>query len=186
MTSKDKRPSPPGYLLLWILVIASLVLNLVTLRQLVLARRAARQAVADATATVANLQELQITHSVIIDQDVPIDVVVPLDETVSIPINTTIPVDTVVTVPVEAGVLGTFPVEIPILATIPVDLEVDVPLEQNLIIQTDVPLHLEIPIEIDIAETPLRDSLAAARIALERIAAQLDRPLLPIPLGNTE
>jgi hypothetical protein len=173
---ENKHDWPQGYLVLWILIVVLLLINLVTLRQLVLVRQ-----IAD---IVADLQTMQFTHTVLIDQEVPVYAETPLNETITVPINTTLPVDTVVTVPVDAGLLGSFDVDIPINAAIPVDLEVDVPIQQTFTIQTDIPLYLEVPVEINVADTPLHDSLGEVNAALLRIADELGRPLLPIPFGG--
>jgi hypothetical protein len=181
---KEQRNWPSGYLILWILVIVLLLVNLVTLRQLVLVRRVAREAAANAADIVADLQTTHFTYTVLIDQDVPIYAETPLNATITVPIRATLPVDTIVTVPVDAGLLGAFDIDIPINAAIPIDLEVDVPINQTFTIQTDIPLYLEVPVEIDVAETPLNESLGDVHAALTQIADELGRPLLPIPFGG--
>jgi hypothetical protein len=181
---KEQRNWPSGYLILWILVIVLLLVNLVTLRQLVLVRRVAHEAAANAADIVADLQTTHFTYTVLIDQDVPIYAETPLNATITVPIRATLPVDTIVTVPVDAGLLGAFDIDIPINAAIPIDLEVDVPINQTFTIQTDIPLYLEVPVEIDVAETPLNESLGDVHAALTQIADELGRPLLPIPFGG--
>jgi hypothetical protein len=181
---KDQRDWPLGYLILWILVVVLLIVNLLTLRQLVMVRRVARQAASDAAGMAADLQTMQFTYTVLIDQDVPIYTEAPLSETVTVPITTTLPVDVIVTVPVDAGLLGSFDLDIPINTTVPIDLEVDVPIDQTFTIQTDIPLYLEVPVAIDVAETPLHDSLGEVQSALSQIADELGKPLVPLPFGG--
>lgn len=186
-TEKKPRDLPPGYLILWVLVIVMMLVSLLTLRQLVMVRRVAGQAAADAARMVSELQTTRFTYTVVIDQEVPVYAETPLNETITVPIETTLPVDVIVTVPVDAGLLGSFDIDVPINTTIPIELEVAVPINQTFVIQADIPLYLEIPVEIDVAEMPLYDSLGQVHEALSLIADELGTPILPIPsVGNDE
>lgn len=177
--SSDKSPetarrSFPGYLLLWLLVILSLLLNLLMLAQFVRLQRTAQEALAQTSAMLADLQSQTITLTIPIHETVVIDTDLPIDETITVPIRTEVPVATSVTVPVDAGVLGEIPVTIPIRTTIPVNLSTEVPIDQTFAIHTPVTLDMEIPVEIVVADTPLYDTLETARQTLDGVTAQLE------------
>ncbi len=173
--------SPFAYLLLWVLVVVSLLLNVVTLRIMLLSREASRQAVADAIAVIDDLQSKTFAHTVVIDQSLAIETDLPLDETIPVTIDQVLPVDTVVTVSVDAGVLGVIPLEIPIRTRIPINLTQDVVIDQTFHIETAIPVHLEVPINLSVAETPFYDTLEDLQLRLEALQDQLNKPLLPIP-----
>src|SRR5687768_18400465 len=75
---------PPGYLLLWIVALISLVINVVMLRQLLLARRIALESVRDSIAVVDNLQNQVVNYTVVIDQNVSINDDVAIKECIGI------------------------------------------------------------------------------------------------------
>lgn len=156
------------YILLWLLVIASLGLNAVLVAGLLRLQRQARVEVAAAAALVEAIEVEDVTLPVRVDETLVFSTTIPFADTFSVPINTTIPVDTeiafdeTITVPIEATipvdtrvqvrvpVLGN--VTIPIVADIPVDLDVDVP------IQRDIPVEMDIPVDL-VVEVPVQSNV---------------------------
>jgi sporulation-control protein spo0M len=165
---------------LWVLVAALMVSNVVMMLQLNAARKIAQRFVTDLVGIVAALEELEIQQTIVVDEELPIHAEVPIDESIAVPLQATIPIDTVVTIGVNAGILGTIPLSIPIQADVPVDFELELPFQKTVEFDTSVPVYLELPIAVSLADSPIMRDLAAARRALEEIAALLARPLLPM------
>ena len=177
-----RTPSWPfGYLLLWLLTALSLLLNAVMLRQILIARSVARQAVSDAAAIVENLKGQTITYTVAVDDTLAIETDLPIDETIPVTIEQTIPVDVVVTVPVNAGLFGRINLEVPIQTNIPVNLQQDIEIDQTFHVDTVVPINLAIPVEIRVRDTPFAVLLDDFAGRLERLESSLSTPLVPIP-----
>jgi hypothetical protein len=171
---------PLALVILAILVIISLTLNILTIATLLWVRDIALEEVAEARALVASIRRTTLSHTVEINETIPIKTSVPFEEQVLVPVNTTIPINTTVIVPIDAGPLGTFDIDIPIRAAIPVNLEVAVPIKETIEIDTTVPVDLEIPIEITISETSLAEHLDERDKALDRI-----EQLLMDPFGDS-
>ncbi len=172
---------PFGYLLLWLLTTLSLLLNAVMLRQMLIARSIARQAVSDATAIVENLKEQTITYTIVVDDTLAIETDLPVDETIPVTIEQTIPVDVVVTVPVNAGLFGRINLDVPIQTSIPVNLRQDIEIDQTFHVDTAVPINLAIPVEIRVRDTPFAVLLDDFAGRLGRLESSLNAPLVPIP-----
>jgi hypothetical protein len=168
-----------SYLVLWIVTIGSLLLNLVILRRLENARQLGRQAVLDAVAVIADIQTKTFSQTIVVDRTLEIDTDMPVNETIPVSINETIPVNTTVTVPVDAGPLGTFPLDIPIATSIPIDLDVDIVIDRTFHVNAAVPVYFEVPVVIAVEDTPLHDTLSDMQIRLEALAVQLDQPIVP-------
>lgn len=163
----------PGTLLLWILVLISLLLNAILFNQLLTLKRAAQQLALDASAAVGELQGKTFAFNVPIDETIIIETDLPVQETLTVPIVTELPINTVVTVSVDAGILGTIPLRIPISTTVPVDIEVDIPLDTSFAVRAPVEVQMDVPIEVVVADEPLYDDLSQVRERLDEVAAQL-------------
>lgn len=175
---------PPGYLLLWIVTLISVILNIVIIRQLLLARRVALQSVQDSIAVIDGLQHQVITYNVDIDQEIPLNLDVPIDMIVPIHIVDDFPIETNVIVSVPAGPLGTLPINVPISTTIPIDRTIDIPIQQTFTLDTSVPINFSVPIVVAIEETPLFATLEETKARLILLEQSLTEPLLPIPGFN--
>jgi hypothetical protein len=175
------RPWPFGYLLLWLITILSLLMNAITLRQIVAARQAARQAIGDAIAVLEGFQGQSLSYTVVVDEILIIDTDVPLDETIPVSIDEVMPVDTVVTVTVDGGILGPIPLNIPLQTNVPVDLDFNVPVNQSFHIAAAVPVYFEVPVQLSVGETSLYGTLEEAKLRLLGLSERLDAPLLPLP-----
>jgi hypothetical protein len=175
------RPWPFGYLLLWLIAILSLLMNAITLHQIVAARQAARQAIGDAVAVLEGFQRQSLSYTVVVDEILIIDTDVPLDETIPVSIDEIMPVDTIVTVTVDGGILGPIPLKIPIQTDVPVDLDFDVPVNQSFRIAAAVPVYFEVPVRLSVGETSLYGTLEEAKLRLLGLSERLDTPLLPLP-----
>lgn len=177
----DDRDIPYGYIALWVIVILSLLLNVLMLRQVLLARQIARQSVSDAVELIGTLRSQTISYNVVVDEELLIDTDMPVNETIPVVIDQTIPIDMVVTVPVDTVLFGTIDLDVPINADIPVYLEQPITIDQTFRITTTVPVFFEVPIEVKIENTPAADLLTDLQDRLRRLEASLSAPLIPIP-----
>jgi hypothetical protein len=168
-----------GYLIalivLTVLTLLSLTLNGAVIYGLLQAQRIALGAVSDARAIVSSIGDVTISYTVEVDQEIPVAASVPFYEEVIVPVNTVLPVDTIVVIPIDLGVTS-YDLEVPINTIIPVDLEIAVPISKTIEVVTTVPLDVDVPIEIPLADTPLADYLEELDAALTRMEARLKRP----------
>ncbi len=184
---REERPSSPpggqptGYLLLWVLTLVSLLVNALLVRQMMLARQTAQQAVEDAIVVIDGLQNQTYTHTVVIDEALKVQADVPVNTTIPVTVDQEIPIDTTVNVPVQTALFGTINLDVPIKTTIPINLEQDVVIDQTFAIDTAVPLYLEVPIELVVADTPFAETLMQIRDRLAEAEDNLNEPLIPIP-----
>ena len=177
-----------GYVVLAVfltaLTLVSLGLSGVTLYGLVRARQIALDAVADARAILEGMGDDTFSYTLVVDQEIPIAASVALSERFRVPIQTTLPISTIVTIPIDAGLLGTFDVDVPVQALIPVDIEVVVPLSETVDIATTVLLNTAVPIEIPISDTPLSSYLKETDAALESAELKLSQLDIQADLGE--
>ncbi len=180
---KDREPRqwPFGYLALWLLVTLSMLFNVVLFRQMLNARDAAGQAVADSIAVIENLQTQSFSTTIVVDETMIIDTDTPLNETIPITVDQVLPVDTVVSVPVDAGIFGEIVLDVPIQTEIPVKFEQDVVIDQAFHIYTAIPVYFEVPITLEIADTPFYDTLDDIKARLQKLEDTLVQPLIPLP-----
>lgn len=188
---QPEAPSPPpapqrpfGYIVLWLLVAISLLLNAYLISQMLLMRHTAQQAVADAIAVVDNAQDITYSDTVVVDQSVAIQVDLPVDETIPVVIDQDIDIDTVVEVPVDTRLFGTITLDVPIRTTIPVHVEQDIVIDQTFPIDTAVPIYLELPISLSVADTELETAFEDLEIRLTEINDDLNAPLIANPFAQ--
>ena len=180
---RSSNPLPPGYLALWGIALLSLLLNTILIRQLVLARQVALQALQDSIAVIGNLETKVIDYNVDIHQNMPINADIPINETVPIRINDDFPLETTVTVSVPAGPLGNIPVKVPVSTTIPIDKTIEIGIDQTFTLSTTIPVDLQVPIQLSVQNTGLAATLEETRARLILLEAELNRPLIPF-LGS--
>ncbi|MBN1313679.1 MAG: hypothetical protein JXB30_19910 [Anaerolineae bacterium] len=177
---------PPGYIVLWLVTILSLVLNVLILRQVAFAKQAAQQAIDDAIVTVGNLQDAAFTYTAVIEDTIPINADLGLSESIPVPVDENLPLDATISVPVEIGPFGTYTVTLPVSGTVPVRTTLHIVIDQPLHVSTTIPVNLEVPIEVAVKDTPLKATLDDVIVRLEALAAQLDRPLLSFGRSEPE
>ncbi len=169
-----------GYLValivLTVLTLLSLTLNGLVIVGLLRARQIVLDTVTEARAIVAGIGDDTFSYTFEVDQDVPIAASIPFNEEVTVPIRTTFPISTVVVIPINAGPLGTFDIDVPIRTVIPIDLDVAVPVSRTVDIVATVPLNVDVPIEIPIADTPLVGYLEELDAALAQVEVRLRQP----------
>lgn len=169
---------PPGYLLLWILTTASLLINVVLLWMALQARDLARNAILDAVAVLDSLQEESLAYTVRIEDTLIIETDLPVDETIPVIIDQTLPINTPVTVVFDVPLLGEQPVTAPVIAEVPIYFEQDVRINQPFHVRAAVPLELNIPIELNVSDLGLDSTIEETQARLTSLADLLDTPLI--------
>jgi len=144
------------------LVILSLLLNCLILWQLQNARLALQEALEGAIEGVSDLRQERIEYELAIDQEIPLQADIVLSQPLEVPINTTLRISTTFETSVTLTLQG---LEMPIEVAVPVNLEVplrtQVPVDVGQFpISTTMTLHTQLPIVVEISETPLADYLS--------------------------
>lgn len=161
---------------LGVLTLISLALNIANALWSLYTRQITLSVLAGARTTVAAIGDETLSYTFEVNREIPIAASVPISKSVIVPIRATIPVSTVVIIPVNAGILGTFDLDVPIRTMIPINLDVTVPISETVEIATTVPVDLDVPIRIPIAETPLAGYLENLDAALVQVEKRLKNP----------
>lgn len=157
---------------LWVLVIILLVLNLILLDILNMARLAAIDSLSKIEATLDSLANEVIVYNFEIDQAVPMKADIPINRTIEIPLNTRVPIDQVLTLPLQTPA-GEILLDVPVQTEVPINMVVPVDFDQTISVDTVVQLKTTLPVEIEIAKTPLAAYLKQARSDLAQIKRRL-------------
>jgi hypothetical protein len=182
-----KLPWPPGYLLLWVIALASVTMNVIVLRQIVLAREAAQQSIDDAIAILGDLQESTFTYTFPVDDTLLIETEVPIHETVPVPIHEVVEVRTAATVTLlDIPGIGPITHSVPVAADVPIDEEFEFEIDEVFPISVPVDIDFDVPIAVALADTPLYDTLGVTIARLEALSQLLGEPLVPNPLSDSE
>lgn len=178
-------PWPPGYILLWLITLASVTINVILLRQTLLARSIALNSVRESITALERLQTTVINYEIQIDQTLPVKTDVPIDMTVPIRIQDDFEINTSVTASIPAGPLGTLPVRIPISTTVPIDKTFNIEIDQVLTIDTVIPVKFNVPLSFSIQEFGLVPVIEETIARLRLLEQSLNSPLIPF-LGDTD
>lgn len=169
------------YVIILVLLVV-LMLLLLTSSALALAgvlwlREIALTSVASARTAIPDIGEETFSYTLEVEQEIPVAASIPINENITVPVHTTVPISTVLTVPIDAGLLGTFDINVPVQTIIPVDIEFSVPIRKTISFSTTVNLDVDVPIEIPLAETQLPHYIEQLDTALERLERELEDPL---------
>jgi hypothetical protein len=176
-------PWPPGYILLWILTMASVVINVILLRQILLARQIALASVRESIHVLENLQTQVINYEVQIDETLPIKTDVPINMTVPITIRDDFEINTSVTASIPAGPLGSIPVRVPVSTTVPIDKTFNIEIDQVLTIDTTIPVKFNVPLSFSVEQLGLFATIEETKARLQLLEQSLSSPLLPFLPG---
>jgi hypothetical protein len=157
---------------LWGLVIILLVLNLILLDSLNLARLTAIETLSEVETMLDSLANEVIVYNVEVNQAVPVKVDVPFNRRMEIPLNTVVPIDQELSVPFQTPA-GEVMLSVPVKTEVPIDTVVPVDFNQTISVDTVVQLKTTLPVEIDIAQTPLAGYLNQAKLDLARLRSHL-------------
>lgn len=157
---------------LWGLVIILLILNLILLDALNLTRLTAIETLSKVEMTLDSLANEVIVYNIEVSQAVPMKADVPLNRTIEIPLNTVIPIDQVLTVPFQTPA-GEVMLDVPVKTNVPIDIVAPVSFNQTINVDTVVQLNTTLPVEIDIAQTPLAGHLIETKMDIARLRSRL-------------
>jgi len=156
-------------------VILSLLLNWLILWQLQNARLALGDALAAAAEGLSDLAQERIEYEFTIEQEIPVATSVLLTQPLQVPVSTTLPLSTTLEASANLTLQG---MQVPLQVAIPVDLRV--PLETQVLvdvgalpISTTVAFRTQVPVVIEISETPLADYLSRLQQQLILLRAGL-------------
>jgi hypothetical protein len=165
--------------ILWALVIILLILNLALLVVLNQARLTALETLTKVETTLSKLAQEVIVYDIEVNQPVPMAADIPFRRKMEIPLKTTIPIDQELTFPLQTPA-GEIILDVPIKTDFPVDIVVPVDFNEVIPVDTTVQLNTTIPVEIDIARTPLVDYLREASGDLSRLRNRLGTGNQPV------
>ncbi|MCC6904383.1 MAG: hypothetical protein IT326_00975 [Anaerolineae bacterium] len=157
----------------WALLIVSLVLNLVIIQQLLLARQVARQGVSDAIAVLEGFRGQVFEYTFVVDNTIALDTELPVRVTIPVRLRQDIDIDTTVTVPVNTRLFGVIDLDVPIKTTIPIDLTANVDIDEVFPVNAAVPVYIEQPVSIAVADTPLSGTISEVQQRLIALEASL-------------
>ncbi len=159
-----------SYILLWVIAVTSLTLNVFIVSALLAVRQQAGEAFLSAAGMVGDLKAGRFDYTVNVDEDLPVEATVPINFNVQVPISETIPISTTVSVPIQFPLIGTRTINVPISARVPISLTVEVPIKQTVPIAATIPVEFDVPISIELADTPLAQSLDEVELILLGLA----------------
>lgn len=160
---------------LWISVFILLILNLALLFGLNLVRLTAVEVLSKIENNLDSLANEVIVYNIEVNQAVPIKADVPFNQTMEIPINTVIPIDQTMTLPFQTG-NGEIEIDMPVKTDFPVDMVVPVQFNEAISVDTVVQLNTTVPVEINIAQTPLFSYLQEAKQNVAQLRSRLALP----------
>lgn len=161
---------------LWAAVIILLLLNLGLLIGLNMARLAAVEALGKVETMLDQLATEVVVYDVPINQSVPMRADVPFNQTMNIPLDTVISLDQTLSVP-----FGGTNIDLPIQTEVPIKTVVPVTLNEIIKVDTAVQLNTTIPVEVEVARTPLLGYLNQARFDIARVKSRLAFGSEPLP-----
>lgn len=159
-----------SYILLWVIAVTSLTLNVFIVSALLAVKQQAGEAFLGAAGMVGDLKASRFDYTVNVDEELPVEASVPIDFMVQVPISETIPISTTVSVPIQFPIIGTRTITVPISTRVPISLTVEVPIKQNIPFAATIPVQFEVPISIELADTPLAQSLDEVELILLGLA----------------
>jgi len=159
-------------------------MNVVLLRQAIRWRQTANLIIDEAVAVLEGLERQSFTHTIVIDDDIAVQTDLPVNQTIPVEIDEMLPIQADVTVPVDTRLFGTINLNVPIDTTVPVQFTEEIVINQTFSVDTTVPIHLEVPIDIAVANTPFADTLNDLQARLELVSEELNQPLIPLPFDQ--
>jgi hypothetical protein len=131
-----------------VISVASLVLNVVLITNLLAVRQTFTAGVDQAISGLENLELNGFRYEYHLKQTIPFSGDIPFQQSMVFPFKGDVPVNTTIQVPIDAGLLGKFTVDVPINTSIPVDIQVPVEISQTFHVDTMIPIDMVVPIEI--------------------------------------
>ncbi|MCB0153813.1 MAG: hypothetical protein KDF65_03380 [Anaerolineae bacterium] len=161
---------------LWAIVIFVLLLNIGLLIGLNLARLGAIEALSQVETMLDNLANEVVVYEVPVNQAVPMQAEVPFNQTFDVPLDTVIALSQTLTVP-----FGGVDIDLPVQTEVPVQIVVPFTVDEVIAVDTVVQLNTTIPVEVEVARTPLLAYLNQAKYDLARLKSLLTFSTEPSP-----
>jgi hypothetical protein len=158
--------------ILWSLVIILLILNLALLYALNQVRLSAVETLGKVETTLDGLANAIVVYDINMNQAVPVKADIPFNQAMEVPLNTVIPIDQVLTVPFKTPA-GDIMLDVPVKTDFPIDIMVPVHFTKTINVETVVQLNTTLPVEIDIARTPLAGCLKQAKLDIANLRSRL-------------
>lgn len=158
----------PLEITLLVLLGASLLLHALTIGRLFAVRNTLHDQINLLADGVTQAKNDQLTYTLTIDQQLPVNIDVPIKRSLEVPIDTAVRIKQNIDLPVQTA-LGNFTIPVPIDANIPISTTVPIAFDQTVAINTNVPIKLDVPIRIDLGSeqvAPLLDRLREKLIEL--------------------
>jgi hypothetical protein len=158
-----------------VLVIASLLLNMFLLWQWFTFRQRMDELVqmsqislAQAVADLGEFQDVTISTTIPIRQEIPVKLQVSVKDTLKVPITTTVDINKDIPVPpIELnGVKVPLNTVVPVRMKVPINFDQEVPLDLTIPVETTVPVKLDVPVEIKLSEAGLGPYIDSLRTLL--------------------
>jgi len=159
--------------LLWSAIIALFILNIITFFGLNQARLSAVEALNKIELALEDLTAAKITYDIEVDEIVPVQADVPFSYNANLPIDLVIPVDQSLEVPVQIPTGDQIILDVPLKADFPVNEMIPININETTRVDTVVYIDATVPIEIDIAQTPLASYLNRARVDIAQLKERL-------------
>jgi hypothetical protein len=159
-------------IILSILTLTSLALNGIAIIGLMRSQEIGLDIIDQTRTMLGGLRDDTFVYTFKVDQEFPFKTTFPVNEEFTVPVQTTIPVNTTFVVPIDLGIT-TYNFKVPINTVFPVDMEFTVPVSMGMDVDIVVPLELEIPVEIALAETPLIGYLDEADVLIDDLEAEM-------------
>jgi hypothetical protein len=146
-----------------VISVASLLLNVVLIINLLAVRQTVIGGLDQAIAGLENLQLNGFRYEYHLQQTIPFSGDIPFQQDMVFPFKGTVPINTTVKVPIDAGVLGKFNLDVPINTSIPVDIQVPIHVSQTIHVETEIPIDMAVPIEISPDDPAIQKLLDGVR-----------------------
>jgi hypothetical protein len=169
-----------GYLValivLSVLTVLSLTLNGVIIYTAMRMGRVAQRTLSKSRALMDNVGDETFAYTFTFDDEFPVKTAVPIDMEYTVPFKGNFPINTVFELPLNLGAFK-YDLKIPINTSVPVDMEFTVPISTTFEVDMSVPVKIEVPVEIAVADTPFVAYLADFRETFDELAQEMKDPL---------
>jgi hypothetical protein len=174
MTRMARHSSPSAPALLWLIALLSLFLNIVLIGALIAGWVAVRGAAKSSADELEALGNSTIATTVrIAGAGIPVRANVPVNFEKSISINQRIPISETIPIAQEIPLLGEVKFDVPLNMSIPVSVTVPVSISQNIPFSTTIQTtDLEVPVAVQIRDTPLKRQIDTIVKLLRNVAGQ--------------
>jgi hypothetical protein len=174
MTRMARSPQRGAPALLWLIGLLSLFLNIVLIGALIAGWLSVRGFAKTSVDELEALGNSTIATTVrIADRGLPINATVPINFTHEVAINQRIPINEVLPIRQTVPLLGEVAFDVPVSLDIPVNVTVPITISRQVEISTTIQANsLEVPVAVQIRDTPLKQQIDTIVKLLRNVAGQ--------------